>query len=515
MGPLSFKKFLLILGGLAAGLLLSAAGLELALRVYGSLAERPRTAGTSSKGRTVLCAGDSFVYGVGGTPFPQQLEDILNTRQSALKFRVINAGEPGTGTSQMLAKLPAQLQQHKPDYLILLSGVSNKWTQGVLDGGGAGIFDGLRLMRFWRILRSMKRTGALDQTTQESCPDNYPDERLWLDKNTTSLEAITVEASPNSHTLRLHVLIIGAGFLEIDAALTRHDLKSAETAEKKLRQLLVAPPPPSEDIAVRTAWQEINKAAFFKLNVAHGNMYSIVDHKKSVTGFEEAIRLRPDYLFGYLNIMGLYRAAGDSGNFLKYAALLRAKAPDFAPQYLELSWFYWLNHEADKSFEAFGKALELAPCSEHIFTNAPFSYSELAPRIAQFEKLSPRIRSNQAYGRYKNLQQHIGQISGQSEASMIENIITRDLTEAGALARRNGAVLIMSSYPYKYVPGVESASRQLNAEYIDFVPKFSQRFSSPNQYLAFDKDHCNSDGYRFMAETYADAILSRETNRKP
>jgi len=516
MPLISSKKILLLAAGLLSGLLLAAVGLELALRAYGHWAANAaqKRAPASGRGRTVLCAGDSFVYGVGGTPFPHQLEEILNARQSALKFRVINAGEAGTGTTQMLEKLPAQLDAHKPDYLILLSGVSNKWTQGALRPS-YGYLPRLRLWRFWRILLSMKKSGALERPAETACPDNYPDERRWLSLNTSSPDELAAKARLNTPALSLQALRIKAGFLEIDSALYKTKISEAEAAAKRLDVILNSPPPQSADAALRSVWEKINAASGFKLAVARGYMYNIVDHRLAIKGFEQAIALRPDYLFGYLNILELYRAAGDKDNFMKYAGLLRAKAPDFAPLYLELSWFYWLNEKPDESFAEFGKALELAPCSEHLLKNAPFLFNDVARHMAEYEKRAPLIRQNPAYAQYLRLRRRVGLLSKDYETALLEKGIEQDLIIAGERARARGAWLLMSSYPSKDVAGVRRAAEKLGVPYIDFVSAFAARFKSADLYTAFDGDHCNTAGYRFMAETYADAILRREAAKNP
>jgi len=71
----------------------------------------------------------------------------------------------------------------------------------------------------------------------------------------------------------------------------------------------------------------------------------------------------------------------------------------------------------------------------------------------------------------------------------------------------------MSSYPERALPAVVRAAKALDARYIDFVPLFKEHFRARAEYISFDNDHCNSTGYRFMAERYADEILAAENKK--
>ncbi|NLO91174.1 MAG: hypothetical protein GX410_04185 [Elusimicrobia bacterium] len=103
---------------------------ELTLRLLGyvSLKSAALTRHESAGGTTILCEGASFVWGVGGRSFPEQLQERLQKAGPGRAFRVINKGVPGTNSAQMLATLPAHLKQYRPDALIILTGYNNTWN---------------------------------------------------------------------------------------------------------------------------------------------------------------------------------------------------------------------------------------------------------------------------------------------------------------------------------------------------------------------------------------------------
>lgn len=70
------------------------------------------------KGAAVLALGDSLTYGTGATPetsYPAALALLTG-------WNVINAGVPGDTSAQALARLPALIDEHKPELVIVSIG---------------------------------------------------------------------------------------------------------------------------------------------------------------------------------------------------------------------------------------------------------------------------------------------------------------------------------------------------------------------------------------------------------
>jgi len=76
-----------------------------------------------SAGR-ILCAGDSFTYGVGDETdgsWPQYLREWLGPG-----FAVVNVGWPGANSSLVAANLPRWIEKHRPDLVLVMIGMNNR-----------------------------------------------------------------------------------------------------------------------------------------------------------------------------------------------------------------------------------------------------------------------------------------------------------------------------------------------------------------------------------------------------
>ena len=88
----------------------------------------------------VLCIGESTTAVAGDdankmlvprTAYPAQLEQILNTRQSARRFRVLNQGIMGGTTSATIEQLESTLPSLKPQILIAMMGIKDTPSEWV------------------------------------------------------------------------------------------------------------------------------------------------------------------------------------------------------------------------------------------------------------------------------------------------------------------------------------------------------------------------------------------------
>jgi len=121
------QKTLIFLAGIVFILIL----LEISLRIAGNIYQKKTIEQQNKKKEenyTILCLGDSHTRGMGapeGMDYPSQLGILLN-HKSNKKFNVINLGFAAQNSSQLLYKLPSQINLYKPDLIILLTGGANK-----------------------------------------------------------------------------------------------------------------------------------------------------------------------------------------------------------------------------------------------------------------------------------------------------------------------------------------------------------------------------------------------------
>ncbi|HOX21976.1 MAG TPA: hypothetical protein PLL10_00815, partial [Elusimicrobiales bacterium] len=115
----------------AAVVFIAALLLELALQAFGfvaSQAMRRRECHSAGPGRTILCMGDCMVMGVGGRPFPEQLQEILREKYGPQSFTVINDGKAAGNSSYVAANLPKELEKYNPSLVIVMTGRNNDWN---------------------------------------------------------------------------------------------------------------------------------------------------------------------------------------------------------------------------------------------------------------------------------------------------------------------------------------------------------------------------------------------------
>jgi lysophospholipase L1-like esterase len=116
-----------------------------------------------SGGRVVLCVGDSFTYGLGAsnperTSYPAQLEAQLEAGAPAA-WRVVNGGHPGRDSRGLLERIDAQLAAFRPERVVILVGLNDRWRQperldlGATPAAARAAGEGFRLE--WRTRRLM------------------------------------------------------------------------------------------------------------------------------------------------------------------------------------------------------------------------------------------------------------------------------------------------------------------------------------------------------------------------
>jgi|GEM_PF-1582170 len=173
------KKLLQILGILLVSLLLLEGMLQvLAFGVFLSSKKRPSE--NASGVRKVLCLGDSFTYGFGSSKpefsYPGRLQSRLDERGGET-WEVVNCGYPGKNSAEMLQSLDYLLEQHAPEFVILLSGANDTWSKpkrvdlNTLDAS-SGVKRWQWKLRTLRLAKTLRRSNAFESDSAEPSPDS-------------------------------------------------------------------------------------------------------------------------------------------------------------------------------------------------------------------------------------------------------------------------------------------------------------------------------------------------------
>ena len=127
------KKILVVLIGILLTLLLLEAGLQLVGIIY-HIHDRFAVKSLShsqSNPYQILCLGNSYTKGIGATlemSYPAQLQRMFNEHISDKNIVVINGGEGGQNTTQLLRDLRSNIKKYDPQLIILQIGQCNSWN---------------------------------------------------------------------------------------------------------------------------------------------------------------------------------------------------------------------------------------------------------------------------------------------------------------------------------------------------------------------------------------------------
>ena len=116
------------------GIFLAFAGLELFLRLLGFGYDLVhKMSPHAGDGYRIYCVGESTTWGVGASDlasknYPHQLEGMLNKKYSGANVQCLFDQAIGQNTSEILAKLPRYMMKYRPQLIVLLVGVNNRWN---------------------------------------------------------------------------------------------------------------------------------------------------------------------------------------------------------------------------------------------------------------------------------------------------------------------------------------------------------------------------------------------------
>jgi len=143
------------------GLLFCIIILEIGLRLGGFifLSLQEYRAAIQKKGTyRIMCLGESTTFSLGSRGcYPNQLEEILNQRNTGINFSVINKGIGGICTAMIVLQLEDNLNKYNPDMVITMMGASDGVNTVAYEDVPAkettSFFKSLRIYKLVKLLR--------------------------------------------------------------------------------------------------------------------------------------------------------------------------------------------------------------------------------------------------------------------------------------------------------------------------------------------------------------------------
>ena len=120
------NKISLVLFGILLSLVLLEVGLRLGGFIFLTIQELSNKISLESqKTIRILCLGESTTALGGSAVYPRQLENILNSSQDKIKFKVINKAIPSITTDHIIANLQNYLAEYKPNIVTAMIGIND------------------------------------------------------------------------------------------------------------------------------------------------------------------------------------------------------------------------------------------------------------------------------------------------------------------------------------------------------------------------------------------------------
>ena len=170
------KKLLLILAGIAATLVILEVGMRIAGFAFVFSQELRNRQAMKQKGAcTIMCVGEST-----SVDYPVILQQVLDQSGRGIRFRVINKARPAISTGDIVERLPGDLEQYKPDLVIVMMGVNDGTPyKPYPDASLSPVARFFRSLRVYKLVNLLRLHACAKASVKSSLsPPSDVDERL-------------------------------------------------------------------------------------------------------------------------------------------------------------------------------------------------------------------------------------------------------------------------------------------------------------------------------------------------
>ncbi|MDD5109516.1 MAG: tetratricopeptide repeat protein [Candidatus Omnitrophica bacterium] len=371
------QKTILILFGIFLSIIILEIGLRFGGFIFLSVQEYRNIHSLNQKSTCrILCLGESTTALGGEYSYPSQLERILNSANTGIKFSVINKGIPGTHTKAIVEDLPDNLNKYNPDIVITMIGINDQLeflqAQDVTSNSKVVNFSNqlrvTKLIKFlWLYIKTKINTQKICGTVvNREFRFLFSDFVLGL-KNCYANQQDSVGQEPSSKEdikpdSKSDAAYVGLGWSYLNQ-------QKLFQAEEEFKKALVA------NLQSDSAY------------VGLGTCYSRRgDLSQAIDMYNEALKINPksDTAYTGLGYCYSYNSKFAQAEELYKKAIEVNPNSDYA--YLGLGQVYSNQLRLSQAQEAFQKALKINPKSDTAYTGLGYCYSYNS-KFAQAEEL--------------------------------------------------------------------------------------------------------------------------------
>jgi len=494
----------------------------------------------------ILCLGDSFTFGIGAAvneSYPKQLEQLLNSNLKGKRFVVVNKGELGQNTAQLIDKLQEDIDNVKPDLIIMMTGGANNWNyvgynkyseSKSLMTALYNQFFRLRTYKLFRLLylnirdRQIRQKNNFLLAGQVKSEVSDKDSQRGISETARPKES---RASPAEHNnlgqLQEKIKPDSAGDSNCyEMGLRYHRSGNYEEAKRWFSEGIRANPGFSKnynglgfvfeqqrnyDEAMRWFKEALNLAANDSLNhYGIGLIYlRQCKYEEAVKWFKEGLRLEPGNSDNYFGMGQVCNAQGNYDEAAKWFEEAIRINPLKGKRYFRLADVYIIQGKYGQAWEWLKKGMMMEPSNFkdyegiiRIFKDKG-KYQEGIAFFKQLAQIEPKVNDF-----LKLLEAKEGIYS------KIRQWVINDTEKIIKICKVNKVPIILQNYPenYGFLDVLKAVAQRNNIPFVDNDQTFKQMFSKVyrrNDYFV-PNNHCNQKGYGIIAKNIYNKIIESQ-----
>jgi len=473
----------------------------------------------------VLCVGDSWTHGMGSSDsskhgYPAVLQGLLRER-TAREWLVVNGGQSGQNSRDVLQRLPSQLTEFRPRVVCVLVGLNDFWSvpDELTEGSESSTIDHGAYRFRWRIPRLVAWIyGKFLGSGQVAAKPSAPRDPEWAPRKVEvefpyRQEPMKWKSTESSHAHQQEGWKLNAAN-NVHGALLEFELAlAAAPDDAQTRQMLVELYRKSgrnEEATTHLQW--LIESWTRDLDFWSGR--SLVAALNTYGRSQEALDVAVKLLTRFPKDGTTWLRRAQSEFFLgRHADAKRSieEAIRLAPDRWAYFWLYKIHflglRDVDegirsiyRAYVALNDADRAADDLRALMTSS--DGSRLRPVLESFGCES---------GVRTRLSQIVDEVLASRDGAAASRVLSAHLRRIAALARDAGATPVFLSYPVKQPAEavLRAIAAELDVKFVDVSQIFGQRLA-PRRWddVRAPDGHCNDEGYRMMADIVADGLQS-------